>query len=272
MEYTPREVRSDLPSYPIETLEICERFDRAGFEARFGEQPPPFNVNEPPKFWLDTRDAAGNYIRVSRNATGKPSIVPMTMTRELAAKPNISGAYRWPKWTPEPTPATQELSIGGGTRIIAYPAGRLSSEDQARALAIELGGTFQIDQSSLEPPFDVKYNGDPRRVYEVVLPNGTDINIGQLLAQKYVNGVGAPGQWKHGTQGVYWEPAPQYTAALDPKVQEIPVPCRKLDPDEEFYQGTMGVWMIRKKTAAATTLDEIKHLLVLLFDRLGISL
>lgn len=271
VEYTPTERRSDLPSYSVDTLEICERFDRAGFEKRFGAQPPPFNINEPPKSWFDTGEKAGNYVRIHRDATGKPSLIPMTMTRELAASFNLPGAYRWPKWVPQPTPATQEFMVGDHKQVIAYPAARLSSEEQARALAIELGGRFQIEQSSQMAPFDVHYHGDPRRVYEVVLPGDWAINAGQLLAQKHVNGIGAPGRWSRDPNGgVYWEPAPQHTAPLDPKVQEIPVPCRKLDADEEFYQGAMGLWAIRKKPAAPTTLDDIKQLLLLLLERLGI--
>jgi len=253
--YTPKEIRPDLPSYPVSTLETCDRFTRESFEKRFGEQSPPFRANDPDKTWFDTSENAGNYHRVTRDASGKPSIVPMTMTRELAASINLPGAYRYPRYVPEPTPATQEYTLGDGTQITqAYPAHLLSYEDDARALAIELGGTFEVTPASTRKPFDVHYAGDPRRVYQVVV-GGQSYNVGQLLQQKCVNGIGAPGKWITTEEYLRWEPAAQPTAQLDPKVEPVPVPCRMLYADEEFRQGFNG-WTIWKKETAATSAFE----------------
>jgi hypothetical protein len=267
--YTPRPVKPDLPSYPPETLQTCEVLNRPSFEARFGEQPPPYTNEKPDKLWFDTSENAGNYMRLSRDAANKPSLVAMTMSKELAASVNIPGAYRWPKYVPTPTPAKQIIT---GT-VLPFPAGFLASVDDARALAIELGGTFEIAPNAHRPPFDVDLAGDPRDVYQVVV-GGQSHNAGQLLSQKYSGGVGAPGRWVTAKDGgLSWEITPQETAQIDPKVKPIPVPCRPLDADEEFYAGFGNVWVVRKKVAApvASGLDDIARMLRLIMDRFGIT-
>ncbi len=264
VNYTPRERQPEVPSYSVDTLETCEQFDRAGYERRFGEQPPPHTNERPDKLWFDTTEQAGNYMRISRDAAGKPSFVPMTMSKELARSVNIPGAYRWPEYVPAPTPAALEIVLGSGQKqVIPILAGRLSMEEDARALALELGGVYEVDRSSKVPPFDVKYNGDPRRIYEVVDRDGKTYNAGELLAQKYSNGVGAPGAWKRNAEGrFYWAAARQSTAQLDPLVQAIPAPCRPLHSDEEFYQEFAGLWKIRR-IAAAPQSEEVRLLRLL---------
>jgi len=247
----------------IETLELFRQVNRAQYEAEFGEQAPPFDVTRPDKLWCDNSETAGNYMRISRDETGKPSIVPMTMSRELAASVNIPGAYRWPKYTPAPTQAAAQFKDETGRIVATVPvqASDLTMEDETRAIALEVGGVFARDTSwaaiSVVWPAD-----EQRRLYLVHVGSAT-YNAGQLLRQKYVNGIGAPGKWVNNTSGLRWEPAPQPTAQLDPKVNPVPVPCRQLAADEEFRQGWGSLWTVEKR-APASAGDEAVRLLRLI--------
>ncbi len=238
----------------IETLEMFKQYTRAQYEAEFGVQPPPFDVTRPDKLWFDTSETAGNYTRISRDAAGKPSIVPMTMSRELAASVNIPGAYRYPRYVVVPTLAEVVLPANDGSVVrLPIDPGQLASEAEARALAAAIGGIFEIDASWYAS--SAEWKGESRRLYNIVLGDER-ANAGQLLQAQAVNGVGAPGKWV----GLRWEPAAQPTAQLDPQVQPIPVPCRPLSADEEFRQGFGGTWTVEKKTPASDESEALRLL------------
>lgn len=254
----------------IESLEMFEQVNRAQYEAKFGEQAPPFDVTRPDKLWCDNSEKAGNYMRISRDETGKPSLVPMTMSRELAAGVNIPGAYRWQQYTPAPTQAAAQIRDDQNRVIATVPvqAADLSTQDEARAIALEVGGAYTGNSGWLA--ISVDWPSDEQRRLWLVNVGSLAYHAGQLLRMKYVNGIGAPGKWVNDAIGLRWEPTAQITAQLDPKVKPVPVPCRQLDPEEEFYQQPMGVWAIRKKVAASGD-SEIIRLLKLMLNALRIA-
>jgi len=253
----------------IESLELFKQYSRTEYEQAFGEQPPPFDAARPDKLWFDKSETAGNYLRISRDDSGKPSIVPMTMTRELAASVNIPGAYRWPAYVPAPTDAVAEFRDQNGKLVAAVPVapGDLTTAADAAAIAKEVGGTVQADASWAAA--SVKWPaGELRRLY-LVQAGEYIYNAGQLLQMKYINGVGAAGKWLLDTAGLRWVPAAVVTAQIDPKVKPIPVPCRELAADEEFRQGFAG-WTVEKKTPPAAA-DEAVRLLKLICQTFRIS-
>jgi hypothetical protein len=201
----------------------------------------------------------GKFKRLSQAGIAKPVQVDMTMTPERAASVNLPGRYAWPRWTPAPTPAVTQVQMpNGGVVDLAIMPVELSQETEAAVLAVELGGSYSERKPS--PPFAVNYHDDPRRVWMVQV-DGTEHNAGTLLAQKYANGVGAPGAWSKsdGPGNLHWDILPQIEQPLDAKEQWTPVPVRPLDENEGLEQVFGGVWQVvnylKRPSPPATTAD-----------------
>jgi hypothetical protein len=115
----------------------------------------------------------------------------------------------YPPYTPAPTPAT----VGGQPLSPVL----LSTQEQANAMLQALLALSGFPQTAITDAWgtvndaaggsSLAMNGDPesRGFYEIMLPGGISYNVGQLLAQEYAQGVGAPGNWSYSaTVGPAW--------------------------------------------------------------------
>ncbi|MFB3778171.1 MAG: hypothetical protein ACE141_11185 [Bryobacteraceae bacterium] len=278
IESAPVRQKPDLAQYPLSTLQLFEELTRDEYEAKYGEQAPPFDPNKPPKLWFDTSENAGNYTRYTISRDQKVSFLAYTMTKELAASVNLPGAYRYPAYAVAPTDAIVVLASSDGSTVarLPVPAVQLATLDQATELVSSLGGTLSEDLSWFAT--SVQWGTETRRMYNIVV-NGKTYNAGVLLQQKNANGIGAPGSWVDDASGLRWVPGKQVTAPLDPAVQAVPVPCRTLDADEEIVAGFGNVPVIRKVAATASApattsdekLEEAIRLIKLFLTRFGIA-
>ncbi|HSW49796.1 MAG TPA: hypothetical protein VLH09_06445 [Bryobacteraceae bacterium] len=274
---TPVRQKPDLAQYPLSTLRLFGELTRGEYEAKYGEQPPPFDPNKPPKLWFDTSENAGNYTRYTIGSDQKVSFLAYTMTKELAASVNLPGAYRYAAYAVAPTGAIVVLVSSDGSTVaqLPVPAVQLATLEQATGLASSLGGTLAGDSSWFAT--SVQWGMETRRMYNIVV-NGKTYNAGVLLQQQNANGIGAPGEWVEDAGGLRWAPGKQITAPLDPAVQAVPVPCRTLHADEEIAAGFGNVPVIRKIAAAGTPattgeekLEEAIRLIKLFLTRFGIA-
>ena len=278
IESLPQINKPNLPQYPVDTLNWFSQLTRDEYEKRYGMQPPLFDANQPPKLWFDTSPNAGNYTRLSINADMSCSFIPMTMTPELAAKVNLPGAYRYPKYVAAATSAEFVLTAGDGSQVRqAIPPGQLASFDQARTLAVELGGTTEEDPGwPSVGTFRIDWKTETRRMYNVQV-NGMVFNAGYLLEQKNANGIGAPGAWESSSDSLRWAPRAQITAPLDSSVKAVPVPVRVLDSDEEIVTVFGNIPVVRRKGTLTATAGsdpnsaEVLRLMRLLLTRFSIA-
>jgi hypothetical protein len=273
----PVRQKPDLAQYPLSTLLLFAELTREEYEAKYGEQPPAFDPNKPPKLWFDTSERAGNYTRYTISRDQKVSFLAYTMTNELAASVNLPGAYRYPRYEIAPTDAIVVIMSADGSTVarLPVPAGQLATLEQATRLAAALGGTVEEDAGWFAS--SVQWGTETRRLYSIVV-NGHKHNAGVLLQQQNANGIGAGGSWVEDGRGLNWAPRAQITAPLDPEVQAVPVPCRMPDADEEICAGFGNVPVLRKVTPAATMtitgdekLEEALKLIRLLLTRFGIA-
>jgi hypothetical protein len=270
--------RPNLPHYALSLLELFRRWTRQSWEEEFGSQPEPFDPDQPKKDWFDTSENAGNYTRLQGqdSLAARPTFTEMKMTRDLAAKVNLPGAYRYSPYVPPLTQAITELLNDHGDIVAKLPvnARDLTTEAQAAAIATEVGGVVEADTgwvaSSTRWPAD-----ELRRVWHVRVGDAS-YTAGWLVQMKNANGVGAPGTWVKDAQSLRWAPKPQITDHLDDKVKPVPAPVRRLDPDEDFGRPmpTSG-WMVVRITPASGSdalLVQIMAALRQIGQRLGLNL
>lgn len=271
----PKVNKPNLKKYPLDTLNLFLQLNREDYEKAFGVQPPDFDVNQPQKLWFDTSPTAGNYTRMSINKDMTVSFIPMIMTPELAASVNIPGAYRYPRYTIPATAAEFVLTAGDGGQVRQLvPANQIATFDQARALAMEMGGTTVEDPGwPAVGNFRIDWKTETRRMFNIYV--GTLVfNAGWLLQQKNVNGVGAPGAWALAQDPIQWVAKTQPTQPLDPNVKPIPVPVRIPDADEEIVVVFGNIPVVRQKGAFPSSegsdVAEILRLQRLLLTRFSI--
>jgi len=229
----------DEPYYPIDRLYLFERFDRASWERTFGEQAPPYDPSRPPKRWADksaldgVADPNTKLVEYDYFDFGSRTFKKLRLTAREAATPNLPGRYIYPAYEPEPTPAVVRHPNGGASPINPV---MLSTREEAEALRQELGGDSVVENTVSPGPFQIDWLGEKRRMWAVRIGDQY-YNAGLLLRRKYRYGVGAPGEWSFAANGQpVWRPKPQETGENDPR-PEVPVPSRKLEPNEALYLG-----------------------------------
>jgi hypothetical protein len=239
-------------------LNLLPEYDRDGYLAAAGVQPPTNDPTQPVKTWVATEDASGNSITPTTpavtfnywvpNGNNAPTWGSFTVTGAQALAPNIPGLATYPAYVPAPTPATQG---GDLTNPISIQAGDLSTEAQALALAESWGMTAAEAAAAVADtydiqfaPFTINYNGDTRQ-YLTISWNGILVNVGEMLQNMYAAGVGAPGSWNLET-GVPGQTNPvwvstQPAVAPTPNATILPVPQRALLANEVFVETLMAV-------------------------------
>lgn len=231
--------------FAIALLQTFKRFTRSEFFEFYGTHAPPWNREKPIKRWFDSSVAglpAGTRVnyRVFNQSAGAFQIV--SMTAEEASSINLPGAMAYPKHHVLPTPARVLNTITGAVTPIS--PSYLCLTEEAQALAKELGD-FTISEGRMEGPWTFQWNGDPRRMWNVISPSGNVFNAASLIALRNHAGVGAPGRWdKSGGEPVWISEIPTDTGEFDPR-PEVPIPVRELLPQEVLAQTFGGIWVIR---------------------------
>jgi hypothetical protein len=240
---------------------------RALFLELTGTQAAPWNPEKPIKRWFDpaaaqavATDPGGFYMyQINVWRDGKLVRATRMIPNAEAALANLPGKYDYPKYSVPPSKAfireydESGMETGGRTYI---KADDLSLFTEARALQTELtaagfpsGGIFESMQGG---PFAIVYPPEePRRLWYLshpAKPGGW--SVARLLAQKFAQGVGAPGKWVPSEEDVH---TPRWQSLLSPDVgeydtrPEIPCPQRALLPNEEaVFDGFTGQVMIRR--------------------------
>lgn len=196
----------DSDSYNFADLALFQTYTRETFRAKFGLEAPAYNPARLMKTWFDsTADTSdpGNvsvYKVFGRDQRGQWSLRQLVLPAAEAATVNLPGAPAYPEYVISPTKAAR-----AGVSPI-WPV-ILSLASDARALLRELGLSELdlVDQGS-GSVMPVDYADDPRRAWDFIY-KGAQYNVGSLLALKYRNGIGAPGEWVVGDK-IEWIPAP----------------------------------------------------------------
>jgi hypothetical protein len=173
------------------------------------------------------------------------SEVPLKISNAVAARANVPVTY--PPYKVEPTKAQLIIQRTGHTPLVfEVPDFSLSTEDQANALAAEIGPALAL-QFQVTLPVAVgafQPNGDTREQFMLTagLVSG---NVGYLLGAKNANGIGAPGAWGvNASNQIVWNgvAVPQ----VGPNTPaDIPFPVRALLPGEKIQSGGLpGIWEV----------------------------
>lgn len=234
----------DEAFYPVERLLLFDRHNRLTWEQTFGEQAPPWDKERRIKRWADRSvlegvdDPENHLVAYDHFDLVTRTFKEFTLSFEEAATPNLPGAYVYPKYVVEPTPAvvveTGKLynAQGLNPKIIC-----LYSE--AMEVAADLGGQIIEASSFLGGPFSIDWRGETRRRW-LINVHGSYHNAAALVQAKNAYGVGAPGEWLDSAAGPRWASEAQDTGDQDPR-PEVPIPCRGLFPEEAVWYGMAGM-------------------------------
>jgi hypothetical protein len=232
----------NLAYYGVEALYLFNTFTRDTYQTAFGVSAPPYDPSRLIKTWFDSTADTSNASNVSvykiltQDAKANWILQQLVIPASEAAAVNLPGTITYPVYTPAPSKATR----GGSGINETY----LSLLSDAQTLMAELGGTSIIDEGA-SPVFPVIYPADePRRVWDIMFKNAP-LNVGLLLADMYVKGIGAPGHWDTSGADAVWVPDPPAPTGLDDTRTPRPMPMRDLLPNEVFKAGLMGVGISR---------------------------
>ena len=221
------------------------------------------------KRWIDASKASlpgdqpANYM-VFDAASGTE--VPLRISNAVAARANVPKIY--PSYRVQPTKAQLAITRPGYLPLLlAVPEYSLSTEDQANALALEIGPALGLQLQVTLPVGTGTFtpNGDARQQF-MLTSGAISANAGYLLQAKNANGIGAPGNWAlNASNQIVWNavPVPQ----VGPNTPaDIPAPVRALLPGESFRPGGLpGIWEVintgTMDPAAPATAGQIGQLL-----------
>lgn len=230
-------------------------YSRETYRKEFGVQAPPFDPNRPVKAWFDPNvdqravreDGTIEYDYFDWKTK---SLRKMYLTKEEASSVNLTGAYEYPQYKPEPTPAV--IVAPNGERTPVSPIW-LSTRQQAVELANEIARDTGIDPETISisiqefapGPFHVEWNDEVRRPCQLTI-GGNRFSVGALIAAKNAYGIGRPGKWEIKNGEPIWKPV---WVALEPPPNSspVPVPIIPLGPDEEIVQEGFSVFIRQKK-------------------------
>lgn len=248
--------------YGVAELQLFPRLTRASYLERFGEQAPAWNRSRRIQRWFDTSvlDEAGGDPRdrivsyeVFDPATGR--FEQMQMTAAEACVPNLPGTVSYAKYQVAPTRAVLKNVVDGSESPLN--AAYLCELEEARQVAKELGAReWDVRQSEFGGPWRFVWNGETRRLWTVDW-KGQRLQASMLLAQRHGHGVGAPGHWDlTGAEPVWIPEVPGDTGERDPR-PEVPIPMRRLLPNERLEQGLGGVWVVVREDLAPPSTEEL---------------
>jgi len=235
--------------YGLDVLSLLQTYNRDLYRAS-GNGDPEFDIMRPEQNWWDDSyqghppDELVTFNAVVWADDGTAVIGSFTQKAAWMRAPNFKGVPDYPKWIPAATQATR------GEAAVEVAA--LSTEAQARELMADLGGativdiglrTLAIQGISLLQP--VNYPPDePRRLWSVVMANGTTANVGYKLRRKYSAGIGHPGHWVADSTeegGINWQ-ADTVPDGSTSYAKALPPPCRPLKPNEELQIFMVTAW------------------------------
>lgn len=180
------------PSYGFSELALFKNYTRESFRAAFGAQAPAFDPARLIKTWFDstadTSDGANVavYKVVSSDARGQWGIRQLVIPAREAAALNLPGVVCYPVYVIAPTKAARGVVTG------IWPV-TLSLLAEAQPLLAELGLTgVELKDEGAGSSLPVFYGDDPLRQWFFAY-KGSTYGIGELLASKHRNGIGAPG-------------------------------------------------------------------------------
>lgn len=242
------------PDYSInDALPLFDTWTRARYKAVFGVDAPKYDPSRDVKLWLETPAVPGftTYTTLKTNPDG--SYTEPVEYVQFYLKPSIASTLNLPPGPVSPYPVwdpaeSDARMYSGGVPVSPIDPFYLSTLDQASNLYSMLGGYGGIQLWTPEPGpgnIHVVYGTDPRREYQFDVHGGI-LNVGLLLKQMYVNGVGAPGEWAFDTNGVpKWVPAPQ-PPPLPVNYKVTSMPMRKLYKNETWIYPVIGQPMIQR--------------------------
>jgi hypothetical protein len=238
--------------YGLDVLPLLQTYTRDSYRAA-GNGDPAWDPSRPEQDWWDDGyanhppDEQVTFSAIVSAGDGTATIGSYTQKAAWMAKPNFKGLPAYPKWNPAPTTAhtpPDAVNPSGTSRDVFD----MSTLDQAHALMAEIGGTgvVELGLSISFPGFTIPglvYDpADPRRPYVVTLANGSQINVGQALRLKYVDGIGHPGHWMPSPEGgIMWQsdPVPDGSTATG---EPLPPPCRPLKANEQLETFMAATW------------------------------
>jgi hypothetical protein len=185
---------------------------------------------------LSKADANGNvtYDVINMDTGGSYTQKSITMPATEAATVNLYGACSYPAYAVAPTGATEIL--GGAVNPVD-----LSMQADAIALATSFGLTAAAVTDG--GAGNVNYPADEQRRVWVIAYKGAGLCAGSLLAEMYVNGVGAPGQWNLSGTAPVWVPT---SVSLPPQNPAWDVPTRPMLANEAIATSLFGCMVYRK--------------------------
>lgn len=233
----------DEDIYSPVNLALFQEYTRESYRSTFGVDAPPWDAARLYKAWFDSsvftpQPNTVTYQIFGQDATGAWGFQNLTLAFADAAAVNLPGAITYPKYVVQPTAATRGAS--------GMSANYLSLASDANALLPTFGGTSIVDQG-ITPVFPVVYPADePRRMWAIVAPNGNQLNVGLLLLERNVGGIGSPGRWDtsaDSSPGGYpvWLADPAAPSGLDDTRPHCAMPVRALLPNERIGIQTLGI-------------------------------
>jgi hypothetical protein len=262
-------------SYGFGDLALFKTFTRESFRAAFGTEAPPYDPSRLIKTWfdttVDTSDAANIvvYKVISADSKGQWGVRQMVMPAREAATVNLPGAVSYPEYVIVPTKAAR----GGVTGI--WPS-TLSLLSEAQSLLRELDlENVELKDEGEGSSLPVIYGDEPRRQW-FFFYKGSTYSVGELLASKYRNGVGAPGRWVV-EDTIQWLADPPAPTGLKDTRAPREIPVRDLLANEKIAMTLMGPVLVRADSpldpssqftqADRSTLQEIQRLLLQLVSK-----
>lgn len=235
--------------YGLDVLALFQNYTRDLYRASGNGDPVVDPARPEQNWWDDTYAGSAADESITFNAVvwaddGTATIGSFTQRAAWMRTPNFRGLPSFPKWIPAATQATR----GGAAIDVAA----MSTEAQARELMADLGGssivdfglrTLVIQGVTLLQPISYPAS-EPRRLWSVVMADGTSVNVGSKLARKYSAGVGHPGQWVADLSeegGINWQPD-ALPDGSNSGGKPLPVPCRPLKPNEELQIFMVAAW------------------------------
>ena len=176
------------------------------------------------------------YKIVGRDASNNYAIRQMILQATEAAAVNIPGAITYPAYVVAPSTVTR---VGVGIN-----PNYLSLESDARMLLALSGATGLIDEGSSAVFPTIYPPNEPRRMWDIIF-KGEPLNVGLMMLQQSVNGIGAPGSWDWSTNDPQWVAAPTPPTGLDDMRAPRDMPVRDLLANEKFQVGLMGTSIVR---------------------------
>lgn len=232
----------DLLAYGIQELALFATFTRDSYLAAFGIQAPAWDPSRVKKNWFDSTVDASDpsnvavYKIVGRDASNNYAIKQMILPATEAAAVNIPGAITYPAYVVAPSTVTR-AGVGINPNY-------LSLEADARALMAVSGATGLIDEGSSAVFPTIYPPNEPRRMWDIIF-KGEPLNVGLMMLQQSVNGIGAPGSWDWSTNDPQWVAAPTPPTGLDDMRAPRDMPVRDLLANETFQVGLMGTSIVR---------------------------